>query len=62
MCIECEVPMTVKHILIDCGNNIIDRLEFYDHRSVTLETLLNSSEEIPKVLNFLKRVEIYKEI
>lgn len=62
VCIECEVPMTVKHILIDCGNNIIDRLEFYDHRSVTLETLLNSSEEIPKVLNFLKRVEIYKEI
>ena len=62
VCIECEVPMTVKHILLDCGNNILDRLEFYDHRSTNLETLLNSSEEIPKVLNFLKRVDIYKEI
>ena len=62
MCIACDTPVTVKHLLVDCGDNIRDRMEYYDHRSVKLETLLNSSEYIPKVLNFLKRIELYKEI
>ena len=62
MCMACDVPISVKHILIECGDNIIDRMECYDHRNVNLKILLNSSQYIPKVLEFLKRVDLYKEI
>ena len=62
MGIECEVPFTIKHILMECGNNYVERMAWYDHREVTLKTLLNSNQYIPKVLAFLKEVNLYKEI
>ena len=62
MCIECERPVTVKHILLECGNNNLDRLECYDHREVTISDLLNKHKYIPKTLEFLKRANLYKEI
>ena len=62
MCIECDSPVSIKHILLECGNNILDRMECYDHRNVNMSILLNTSKYIPKVLEFLKRVNLYKEI
>ena len=62
MCIECDVPLTIKHILMECGNNYLERMEYYDHREVNMKILLNSDEYIPKVLQFLKDINMYKEI
>lgn len=61
-CIECEVPISIKHILMSCGNNYADRMSCYDHTTINLKTLLNSSLYIPKVLEFLKKIDMYKEI
>ena len=61
-CIECDEPITVKHILLECGNNARLRLEYYDHRVVTLSDLLSKKEYILKVLAFLKETKIFNEI
>lgn len=62
MCDACDVPMTIKHILMECGNNYIDRMDCYDHRNVNLKTLLNSSQYIPKVLEFIKKIGMYRHL
>ena len=62
VCAACNTPITVKHILLDCGGNIEERMSYFDHRQVTLKTLLSSNEYIPKVLAFLNSVDLYKEL
>lgn len=61
-CNYCEMPYTVKHILMECDNLELDRMSYYDHSDVTLSTLLSSDEYIPRVLEFLKHIELYKEL
>ena len=61
-CIECETPMSVKHILMECGNCARERFKFYDPREVSLRTLLTKKEFINKVLQFLKEIDWYKEL
>ena len=61
-CVECEVPMTVKHILTECGNFALERLAHYDHREVSLKKLLTDREYVKKVLLFLKDIRWYSEI
>ena len=61
-CVECEVPVTVRHILIECGNNARVRSEYYDHRVVSFADLLSKKEFILKVLDFLKDVKLYNEL
>jgi ribonuclease HI len=61
-CMECQVPFTVKHILMECENLELDRMRFYDHTDITISALLSSNEDIPGTLAFLKHVDLYKEI
>ena len=61
-CVACDEPVTVKHILISCGNNARVRMKYYDHREVTFNDLLSKKEYIDKVLGFLKEVDLYKDI
>lgn len=60
VCDECDVVISVKHILLECGSNALIRLEYYDHREVTLRDLLTKKELIVKVLAFLKDIDFYK--
>ena len=55
-CVECETPMSVKHILLECGNCAQERYNYYDPRDVTLRTLLTQREYVLKVLAFLKEI------
>ena len=41
MCVECEEPVTVKHILMDCGNCYLERMACYDHRGDSLQKMPN---------------------
>lgn len=61
-CIECETPMTVKHILLECGNCARERYAYYDPREVTLKMLLTTREYVVKVLQFLKEITWYREL
>lgn len=61
-CVSCGVPFTVKHLLMDCENFELDRMEYYDQNDITLSTLLSSNEYIPIVIAFLKHINLYKEI
>ena len=62
ICVECEVPMSVKHILIECGNFALQRLQHYDPREVTLRELLTNRELVLEVLQSLKDIDWYNEI
>ena len=61
-CIECEEPMSVKHILLDCGNWALERYQYYDPREVSLRTLLSKRENAIKALQFLKEIGLYNQI
>ena len=61
-CIECEDPMSVKHILLDCGNWALERYQYYDPREVSLRTLLSKRENAIKALQFLKEIGLYHQI
>ena len=60
VCIQCEVVISVKHVLLECGNNALIRAEYYDHREVSLRDLLTKKELVSKVLAFLKEINLYK--
>lgn len=62
VCIECEVVMTVKHVLIDCGNFALERLDHYDPRDVTIRQLLTDRALIIKALRFLHQIHWYENI
>jgi ribonuclease HI/exonuclease III len=59
-CIECEEIITVKHVLMECGNFALDRLSHYDPREVTLRELLTDRSLIGKVLLFLRQIHWYE--
>ena len=61
-CIEDEVAMTVKHILLDCGNLARERYKYYDPRGITLQTLLSEKDYVIPVLQFLKEIGWYEDI
>ena len=62
VCIECEVDLSVKHILMECGNQALDRMQFFDPREVSMTKLLSDEDYIRKVLDFLHQSQLYKEI
>ena len=62
ICIACEVPLTIKHVLMECGNFTPQRQKYYDCRSVNMKRLLNDRDLIKKVLLFLRDIEWYHEL
>ena len=67
-CIECtwdeEDPqfLTVKHILMECGNYALARTPFFDPAVVPMDKLLSDQEYVEIVIEFLKRAELYSKI
>ena len=61
-CIECEEDLTVQHILMECGNHALDRMQFFEPRDTPMSVLLSNEEYVNKVIGFLHRIELYKEI
>jgi hypothetical protein len=67
-CVECtwdeEDPqlLTVKHILMECGNYALERLPFFDPAAVALDKLLSDQDYVEGVIGFLKEVELYNKI
>jgi ribonuclease HI len=62
MCIECEVEMSVKHVLLTCGQFALQRSQHYDWREVSLQELLTEREYAEKVLQFLKDIGWYAQL
>ena len=67
-CVECtwdeEDPqlLTVKHILMECGNYALQRVPFFDPAVVPMDKLLSDQEYVESVIGFLKSAEIYSKI
>lgn len=61
-CIECDVPLTVKHQLTECSNGARERLEYYNPREVSLEKLLSEKNYALKALEFLKEIHVYHKL
>ena len=67
-CIECTwdeedpVYLSVKHILMECGNFALYRYPFFDPASISMSRLLSDQDYVHKVFDFLKQSEIYDTI
>ena len=67
-CIECSWDeddpqyLTVEHILMECGNYALDRLNFFDPVDISLTQLLTEQQYVEKVIGFLKQAELYNHI
>ena len=59
VCVTCQVPLTVKHILIECPAHDNNRLKFF-----TVVSLQELFDKIPgsNILNFLKKIGMYHKI
>ena len=40
VCIHCNQPRTVKHLLVECQNNMAQRVQFYGSQTITLRDVL----------------------
>ena len=62
-CIECGEFLTVKHVLLECGNFYHERREFLGTQQLDLSTLLGSSDVVLKrVLEFFREIGLYQQI
>ena len=61
-CVECEVPMSIKHILLECGNCARERYDYYDQREMSMRTLLTKKENVLQVLQFLREIGWYNKL
>ena len=60
-CLTCHCDLTVKHILVDCGDFNAQRiLNSLDGRSI--QEVLDDSTDVDRVVKFLKDVNLYYEI
>jgi len=59
ICIPCNQPLTVQHILIDCIDFQNSRTKHYT--STNIKELLSTSQPSP-ILNFLKEIHLYSKI
>ena len=55
--LECEVTISVEHILAECGNFALERLQHYDPREGSLKDLLTNVELVLEVLQFLRDID-----
>lgn len=62
VCNTCNQLLTIKHILLDCRNYLLQRLRYYNPRNTSLQELLSEKELVLKVLNFLKSIKLYTEL
>ena len=60
-CIECEKVITVKHILVECGNYYHERKRFLGNSNLNIKDLLSSNDlgTIRNILQFFKEIGLY---
>ena len=61
-CIECGEVLTVKHVLLDCGNFYHERREHFGEGGQTLTSLLGVPGNFKNILNFFKAIDFYDKI
>ena len=63
-CLECGTILTVKHVLVECGNYYHERNTIFGRGPLNIRELLTSNDEssIRKVLQFFKDINLYNNI
>ena len=57
VCIECNRILSVKHVLIECGNYYVQRNQFFGSQNLSMRDIFNQTEinSIRNIFVFLKR-------
>lgn len=61
VCGPCGVPITAKHLLLECRNYDEVREKYFDDNT-SMNVIFNNRENVLKLLEFIKELNIYKEI
>ena len=62
-CEDCTVPLSVKHILLECPSFSSERAQFFPSHNLTLKNLLvDESNYNGNLYKFLKEINIFNEI
>ena len=58
VCIHCNQPRTVKHLLVECQNNLAQRVQFYGSQTITLRDVLGEgrSFNLRKLMLYLNAI------
>ncbi|GBN59803.1 putative RNA-directed DNA polymerase from transposon X-element [Araneus ventricosus] len=61
MCSSCNCRMSVRHILLECPNFYIQRLQFFQTSSISLSNLLGITPHV-QIFAFLRSINFYSQI
>jgi len=63
-CIACDVQLSVKHVLVECGNFYHERIRHFGPGGFTVKDLLGSEDvgSIKRVLDFFREIGLYSDI
>ena len=59
MCIACDCPLTIKHILVECADTVLTRQEYFNCHD--LKTLFNSVAG-DTILAYLSEINLFGSI
>ena len=61
MCIECDRILSVKHVLIECGNYYVQRNHFFGTQNLSTRDIFNQTEikSIRNIFAFFKEIGLY---
>ena len=64
VCALCQVPLTVKHFLVECSEYTDIRNRIFQKRTPTLADILTQSNPftLPKLMEFLGPTNLYNKI
>ena len=64
VCVSCQVPLTVKHFLVECCEYTDVRNRVFQRRNLTLTHILTQSDafSLPKLMEFLRATDLYNKI
>ena len=62
LCLWCHGHLSVRHILVECHNLDRERRRFYDPGKTSYRDLLTKKEMVIKVIDFLKKIDVYKDV
>lgn len=63
-CDDCLVPLTVKHLLLECPNFINERRQFFNMQDLNLQTMLSETYSGPggSLFNYVNSVNLMNKI
>ena len=64
VCIECNRILSVKHVLIECGNYYVQRNQFFGSQNLSMRDIFNQTEinSIRNIFGFFKEIGLYSRI